>query len=183
MPHIVLASKNPVKAQATENGFKKMFPEQDFQIMLTSVPSGVSDQPMSNEETYQGALNRVDNARIAFPESDFWIGIEGGVEPSEHGWEAFAWIVVKSKEMNGKGRTGSFFLPPKIVQLMEEGLELGDADDIVFGQHNSKQENGAVGLLTGNIIDRAKLYEHAVVLALIPFKNNGLYATAGNLKS
>jgi len=28
---------------------------------------------------------------------------------------------------------------------------------------------GAVGLLTGGVIDRVALYEHALVLALIPF--------------
>ena len=55
-------------------------------------------------------------------------------------------------------------------------MELGEADDIVFGQSNSKQKSGAVGLLTGDIIDRKSLYEEAVVLALIPFKNEELYS-------
>jgi inosine/xanthosine triphosphatase len=31
-------------------------------------------------------------------------------------------------------------LPPKIVELLQQGMELGDADDIVFGQTNSKQK-------------------------------------------
>jgi non-canonical (house-cleaning) NTP pyrophosphatase len=56
---------------------------------------------------------------------------------------------------------------------------LGEADDIVFGRSNSKQDNGAVGLLTDNVIDRAQLYEHAMILALIPFKNELLYAQQG----
>jgi non-canonical (house-cleaning) NTP pyrophosphatase len=58
---------------------------------------------------------------------------------------------------------------------VRQGMELGDADDAVFGRSNSKQANGAVGILTGNVIDRAELYEQAVVLALIPFKNPELY--------
>ena len=88
---------------------------------------------------------------------------------------AFAWIVVRSKEMMGKGRTGTFFLPHAVAELIRQGKELGEADDIVFGRSNSKQENGAVGLLTDNAIDRVQLYEHAVILALIPFKNEALY--------
>jgi non-canonical (house-cleaning) NTP pyrophosphatase len=52
---------------------------------------------------------------------------------------------------------------------------LGEADDIVFGRSNSKQKEGAIGLLTGNVVDRAGLYEHAVILALVPFKNVALY--------
>ncbi len=88
---------------------------------------------------------------------------------------AFAWVVVRDAYQMGRGRTGAFYLPPQIVELVRQGKELGEADDITFGRVNSKQEDGAVGLLTGNVIDRARLYEHAVVLALIPFKNPDLY--------
>jgi non-canonical (house-cleaning) NTP pyrophosphatase len=54
-------------------------------------------------------------------------------------------------------------------------MELGDADDLVFGRQNSKQKSGAVGLLTHNRVTRRTLYEQAVVLALIPFINPDLY--------
>ena len=54
-------------------------------------------------------------------------------------------------------------------------MELGQADDVVFGATNSKQAMGAVGLLTGGLISRADLYRPAVLLALIPFKNAALY--------
>jgi non-canonical (house-cleaning) NTP pyrophosphatase len=47
----------------------------------------------------------------------------------------------------------------------------------VFGRTNSKQEEGAIGLLTGGIVDRRQLYEQAVVLALVAFKNEKLYQT------
>jgi len=55
-------------------------------------------------------------------------------------------------------------------------MELGEADDRVFERSNSKQTNGAIGLLTGNVIDRTTLYAPAVVFALIPFKNPELYS-------
>jgi non-canonical (house-cleaning) NTP pyrophosphatase len=54
-------------------------------------------------------------------------------------------------------------------------MELGDADDEIFGASNSKQQNGAVGLLTENAVTRTTLYEQAVIMALIPFKNPELY--------
>jgi non-canonical (house-cleaning) NTP pyrophosphatase len=54
-------------------------------------------------------------------------------------------------------------------------VELGEADDRVFGCNNSKQQNGAIGLLTGDAVDRAGLYVPAVIFALIPFKNPELY--------
>jgi non-canonical (house-cleaning) NTP pyrophosphatase len=76
---------------------------------------------------------------------------------------------------SGSGRTASFLLPEAVASLVRQGKELGEADDLVFERSNSKQENGAVGILTGDVIDRAALYEPAVVLALIPFKNPDLY--------
>ncbi|HYQ57160.1 MAG TPA: DUF84 family protein, partial [Draconibacterium sp.] len=69
----------------------------------------------------------------------------------------------------------TFQLPPKIAELIAQGYELGDANDILFKQKNSKQKTGAVGLLTGNRINRTALYKQAVELAIVPFINPGLY--------
>ena len=46
--------------------------------------------------------------------------------------------------------------------------------DMPLGRSNSKQGNGAVGILTADVIDRTHYYEHAVILALVPFKNTAL---------
>jgi inosine/xanthosine triphosphatase len=181
MKTIIVASKNPVKIQAALSAFQKLFPGEQFQVASLSTPSGVNDQPSSDEETLAGALNRTLNAASAVGQADYWVGIEGGIEDGEQGMEAFAWIVVYGKNpagslYAGKGRTGTFFLPPPVADLVRQGKELGEADDIIFKRSNSKQENGAVGLLTGNVIDRQQFYEQAVILALIPFKNPTLYA-------
>jgi inosine/xanthosine triphosphatase len=174
---IVLASTNPVKAQAALKGFENIFPDEAFSVQTVSVPSGVSEQPMTDAETLQGAWNRSVNAVRCIPEADYWVGIEGGVEEEDGELLAFAWVVVRSADMQGKGRTGTFVLPVRVAELVHSGLELGAADDIIFERSNSKQENGAVGLLTGNVIDRCGLYAHAVMLALIPFRNVDLYSS------
>jgi len=188
---IVVASHNPVKVRAVEDGFARMFPGEEFDILTVTVPSGVSDQPCSDSETLQGALNRALNARQAVPEAEFWVGIEGGISELNHAVDgttgsettknneadlcAFAWVVVYSRQACGKSRTGTFILPQALAKLVRQGLELGEADDIVFGGENTKQKNGAVGLLTGDAIDRTRFYAEAVVLALIPFKNPDLF--------
>lgn len=175
MQKVIVASKNPVKIQAVKIGFEKMFPDQEFEFVGVSVPSNVSDQPSSNQETINGAKNRAENAAIDLPDGNYFIGIEGGVELISNEMEAFAWVVIKSGDKYGKARTGTFFLPKQVVELIKEGKELGEADDIVFNRNNSKQENGAVGILTGNLMDRTTFYSDAVILALIPFKNERLY--------
>jgi inosine/xanthosine triphosphatase len=175
MKKIVIASHNPVKIEATRQGFQAMFLEEAFQIEAVSAPSGVSDQPMSSQETITGATNRARAAQAQNPNADFWVGIEGGVEAQGDDLTAFAWIVILSAKLAGKSRTGTFYLPPRVAKLIRQGKELGEADDIVFQQSNSKQANGAIGILTGDIIDRTALYKHAVILALVPFKNLELF--------
>jgi inosine/xanthosine triphosphatase len=182
MKKIIIASKNPVKITAALSGFQKMFPTEEFEIESAAVESGVGHQPKGDEEILKGAMNRVENADKQNPSADFFVGIEGGVEEREGEMLTFAWVVVKSKDgMVGRGRSSSFFLPPKVAELIRQGKELGEADDIVFGRTNSKQANGAVGILTGDVVDRTKYYTEALVLALIPFKNQGLYPAPSSI--
>jgi len=174
MIKIAVASRNPVKMDAVKEGLL-VFLTDDFELHGLLVESGVSDQPMSNAETLQGAEIRVKNARLQFPWYDFYVGVEGGVEETVSGLLAFAWIVISNGEKVGKARTASFFLPPEVAKLVHQGMELGDADDIVFAKSNSKQQNGAIGLLTNDVISRKTLYLPAVQMAFIPFLNPELY--------
>ena len=205
---IVVASQNPVKVNATLGGFNRMFPPPSpptdisisSQAASTSsspnaewhvvrgvaVPSGVSDQPMTDAETLLGARNRAENARKLVPDADYWVGIEGGVDSDPDDpflLRSFAWIVVWGRDPAtcngdgvkvGKARTATYYLPRESAKLIRGGIELGKADDLLFAGQNTKQKNGSVGLLTGNVIDRRRYYEEAVVLALIPFRNRAL---------
>lgn len=175
MKKVIVTSTNPVKLKAVRDGFEKVFGKDMCKFETVKVDSGVPDQPMSDEETMQGAEGRVKRAKADFPEADYWVGMEAGIENTKHGMEAFGWVVVESKERIGRGCSAKFILPDKIRDLIESGVELGDADDRVFGISNSKQTNGAVGILTHDVITRATLYEPAVILALIPFVNESLY--------
>jgi inosine/xanthosine triphosphatase len=167
MKKIIVASTNPVKIKAALEGFKRMFPDEK---------SGVKDQPTSDQEIYQGALNRANNARKFIGNADYYVGLEGGIETKNAEMAVYAWTVVLSKEGKlGKSRSGMFLLPSKVAALINEGKELGEADDIVFGRINSKLTNGSVGILTNDVVTRFTYYSEAVILALIPFKNPKLY--------
>ena len=175
MKKIIVTSKNPVKAEAVSSGFQKCFPGEPFQIIDTIVDSGVSDQPMSDEMTLIGATTRARNGKTAYPDADYWVGVEGGCDVMDGEMVSFAWVVILSEQMEGSARTALFRLPKQVQTLIESGMELGEADDHVFGRKNSKQKSGAVGILTGDVVTRTGLYEQAVILALIPFRNQSLY--------
>ncbi len=172
---IIIGSTNPVKISCVEKAFKKVFPHKRIKVKELEADSGVSNQPMGNEETLMGAINRSRFCRNQKPKADFWVGIEGGCKFRGTELEAFAWMVIKTKTKTGKARTASFFLPDEVARLVKEGMELGDADDMVFARKDSKQKNGAVGILTHDLIDRTSYYEQAMVLALIPFMNEEIY--------
>jgi inosine/xanthosine triphosphatase len=174
---IVVASGNPVKIEAARNGVRMLFPEADLQIWGAGVDSGVPAQPMGHEQTFQGALNRARAAMQATP-AGFAIGIEGGLEKVDGRYHAFAWVAVvcaDAPDVVGRGQTGVFVLPQEVGALVDQGMELGDADDAVFKRKDSKRENGAVGILTGDVLTRESYYRPAVVLAFIPFINPKLH--------
>jgi len=174
---VYIGSENPVKIECTSKGFKEVYKDiSDYLFIGKSAPSGVGEQPINNEETLQGAKNRVKYLKEKYPDGEFYVGIEGGIQTIGDEMEAFAWIVIANKSgLVGKAQTSTFQLPPRIVELIHQGVELGHADDIVFNRQNSKQGNGAVGILTGDVIDRVEYYRHAVILALVPFINKSLY--------
>lgn len=150
----------------------------------------------------QAALEKYEEAHGKRP--DYAVGIEGGVEEEDIAFvqevqptpaplsslpddtvHCFAWLSVLRHPADadarwGLSRTATVMLPPKIVSLMkgDEKLELGDADDRVFSEVNSKQKGGTVVKLTNGVIDRTAYYEHAMTFALAPFLHDesGLYA-------
>lgn len=172
---IIIASQSPVKIEAVKIAFKKVFVNNALLFESFNAVSNVSDQPMTSDETYLGAKNRANYSYNKKNDADFWIGIEGGVQKTGNELEAFAWVYIKSEKAIGKARTASFFLPNKISELIKQGIELGEADDIVFNLQDSKKKNGAVGILTKDKITRTSYYVDAIILALIPFINNELY--------
>ena len=169
---VVVASNNPVKRKAAEDAFQRVYPDAIIDITCVGASSEVSDQPTGDEETRIGAINRAKNAAQKQNEGDFWVGMEGGIEVIENTLFAFAWMaVLNSDGQLALGRTTTLPLPPSVLRHIEQGMELGQANDLVFGTHNSKQAGGAFGLLTDNRYTRQGIYAQTLEIALIPFVN------------
>ncbi len=164
---VVVASLNPAKINAVKSAFQSAFPHQAFEFIGVSVESEVDDQPMSNEETRDGALNRVRNAKISQPGADYYIGLEAGIEDNV----TFAWMIIESDTHRGESRSASLMLPPLVIEKLDHANELGDVMDEVFGTENIKQKGGAISLLTQDLLTRSSVYHQALILALIPFTN------------
>ena len=161
-----------MKIGAAREAFASLFPDADLAMCPVDVDSGVSDQPISDAETRAGARSRAMRAADALPDADYWVGLEGGVEVIDDQLLAFAWMAVKGSNGHvSEARSATLPLPPAIKELVDKGMELGDANDRVFSTDNSKQGGGAYGLLTDGRYTRESIYTQTLIIALTPFVN------------
>jgi inosine/xanthosine triphosphatase len=170
---VAVGSKNPVKIAATQAVIARAFP--GAEVVSLSTDSEVSEQPWGDAETRRGALNRARAALIA-GDADLGVGLEGGMIETELGLMTCAWCVI----LDADGRMGvgggvHMLVPPVVAEMLRTGGELGPAMDQLTGQHNTKQGQGAVGILTGGLNDRQSAYEQLVTMALAPFIQTSLY--------
>jgi hypothetical protein len=93
------------------------------------------------------------------------------------------YYVADKQPIFGLAKTANFMLPSNITKLIQSGMELGDADDKVFGRTNSKHGSGTVGILTDGLIDRSAYYEHALALALVSWIRPDVYDGNNNKSS
>jgi len=169
-----VGSENPVKINCVAEAVAEFWP--DAKAVGVNTDSGVSHQPSSDHEMVTGAMNRARQALTKIPEAHFGVGLEGGTLDTEDGMLAYAWAVVVDREDRvGKGQTGRFMLPEAVARLIREGMELGEADDRFFGRNNSKQKEGAIGILSDGRVTRTTLYKPAVTFALLRFWRQEYY--------
>ncbi len=170
---IAIGTTNPAKLVAVEGAIKHIWPQ--ARTVGTAVDSGVRAQPLSDEEAITGATNRAQRA-LASVAADLGIGIEGNTVELAQGMFSTAWVVVVDRAgVIGLGSSGRFLLPSTVAQAVRQGGELGPLMDELTGEHNTKHKQGAVGILTNNLITRSAAPETAVIFALTRFINPGYY--------
>ncbi len=153
--------------------FEKFFHE--ITVSGISVPSGVSEQPF-DEETYVGAENRARELFRRYPDADYFVGIEGGVQKISGIWFGFGAVAILDKKGRiGHGTSPQYELPESIVKQLQSGKELGTVIDEMSGETNSKQKGGAIGFFTGGVFGRKDLYVTGIITALIPFLNKEIF--------
>lgn len=171
---IVVGSKNPVKINAIKNAIAIYYPDSEIYCNGIDAPSSVSEQPMTSQDTRNGALNRLRYCQLN-EHADFYAAIEGGVDLLEDGAATFAYIVIANNEKMSVGRGANLPLPMSVFNRLKEGEELGPLMDELFSTENIKQKGGAIGLLTNGHATREGNYTHAAILAMAPFIHTEFY--------
>ncbi|MGI5240091.1 DUF84 family protein [Dactylosporangium sp. CA-139066] len=166
---VAVGSRNPVKVASVRAAFNAVWPGSEWCVEGCSVASGVSDQPMSDEEARSGARTRAVVARQT-ANADYGVGLEGGLQQVGPHWFNCGWVYVVDREgIEGMASTVRIVVPPTVMQLIWQGHELGDACDQIFKARNTKQHGGIFGLLSNGAIDRTSAFTDAVVAAVVTF--------------
>jgi inosine/xanthosine triphosphatase len=109
---------------------REVFKELQLEVELhpVEVGSGVSEQPLTLEETRHGAENRAKNAFLSHSNLDFSLGIEVGYflnEKDYFGIHCWASITDATSKLWSKC-SDSFLLPRFHQEILKQGLPLGE---------------------------------------------------------
>ncbi len=167
-----------------------------FEVRGFDVDSGVGHTPLSSAESMRGAQQRAE-ALMRMPEAAtdtfrYFLGMEGGLEvvtgndsqnPSAGNIRRRvfleSWAYVSDGSRGHFGRSGAIELPESLAtEVLDQGVELAAAIDKFAGLAGVRDNQGAWGVLSGDLISRRDAFRLALIAAFAPFYNAALFRTA-----
>lgn len=161
---VAVGSTNPIKIQAVQNAFG------DAEVRGYSSLSHVGDQPLSDEETRQGAINRA-QAVLKTSHADFGVGLEAGVFFIQEQPYLCHWGALVDKEGNIYLTNGpSIRLPQEFRADLLTGLALEDIMHRSTGIQKLGTKEGAIGIFTDGKLNRARVLTDIVKVLLAQYQ-------------
>jgi len=156
------------------------WPGGPVELVPVDVASGQADTPLSAEATLAGARTRARAALGAVAGAELALGLEGGVEVlSRAPLEAVLrnWAVAWDGVREGVGSSAGIMLPEPVAADVLAGLDLASVIDRWAAEHDVRSRQGAFGVLTAGLVNRADAYAQAVLTALAPYYAPGRAGT------
>ncbi|MFS0562955.1 DUF84 family protein [Terribacillus sp. 179-K 1B1 HS] len=156
--NLIIGSKNPAKVNAVSAVFGDT-----WTLKSAAVDSGVSAQPMSDEETRLGAVQRA-LACSKLTGATAGIGLEGGVTEMDDGLYICNWGALAVGDEVWSASGAKLLLPDFIAESVREGKELGPVMRAFTSRQDISTTDGAVGVFTDGHMSRAAMFEHICLL-------------------
>jgi len=154
---VIVGSKNLAKIRAVKEIFT------DMTVVTKDVPSNVSAQPFSDEETRKGAINRAIKCLENESDDVLAIGLEGGVTYINQDMYLCNWGALVNINQDIYTASGARILLPQIISdQLREGLELGDIMATLTNNQKVRHYEGAIGTLTNHFVSRKEMFAHVV---------------------
>ena len=154
------------------------------EVVSFDASAGGPPMPLSLDELLEGARGRAQIAHESLSASgrkaDYAVGLEGGIDlrrtaPSNRGF-LMSWAYVTDGRRGAHGCGGAIEMPSALLEeVVEKGIELSEAVDVLSGRRDVRSREGAWGILTAGLLDRTQSFETALVNAFAPFLSPGIY--------
>ncbi len=154
---IAVGSTNPVKVQAV----KQALAGENVRILPYAASSEVSAQPLSDEETRTGAIQRAQNC-LDNCEADLAIGLEAGV--SFHGDNVYLshWGALVHERQKFTSNGPQILLPRSFQKELLAGRILEELMHEKTGIESLGKKAGAIAVFTGNRVNREQMLTQIV---------------------
>jgi len=162
--NVAIGSNNKAKIKAVEETYRELGIE--VNVLPVDSPSGVSAMPFSDEETMNGAANRAEYC-LSRQNAEIAIGLEGGVAETPYGLFLINWGALAEKGKTTILAGGARIkLPEEIADRLRAGEELGPVMDDYSKKQGISHQEGAIGVFTNGLIDRASMFSHIMKLLI-----------------
>lgn len=170
---IFVGSTNPVKINAVQQAAIDHWP--DLKVQGFATKSGINEQPLTDEETRQGALNRAQGAlaegldTVTNPAKPILgIGLEGGVftDDDQQMWSTVWAVVVDSDGKVFEANGARVKVPATVAQIISQGEEMGPILQKLTGVTDVRKKQGMFGVITNNFVNRTEEYSALAKMAL-----------------
>lgn len=162
LPVLAVSSESPVKHQALSRGLRRAGIR--TRIVGVKVASGVNEQPISIEESYEGAVNRHANLKV-LPEvhgATYLATIESGYHTAHKDHNAFGCSALVLEKVGGEQKIG-IDLDIEFPRSMTDRVphDYPDIGVLVQQEYGSALKD-PYPFFTGGKLTRAKVLENAV---------------------
>lgn len=155
---IAIGSTNPTKVQAVKNALNN----ENFRVIPCSALSNVRPQPLSDEETLQGAINRAKDC-LEKTDAALAIGLEGGAVFFQAQVYLCHWGAIVDRDHNTYFSNGPLILlPAEFREPLWGGQNLEDIMQHYIGIKGLGAKGGAVGVFTQSNLTREQMMTQIV---------------------
>lgn len=175
---IIVGSKNPAKIAAVQEIIQDYDLLKGAEVIGLEVESGISEQPLTLEETIRGAMNR---AKAAWHDCDYSFGLESGMFPvpyTKSGYMDTGVCAIYDGQQYHLGLSSPYEYPKRVTQLvLEQGMNISQATRAIgLTEHEYVgHAEGTVGIITKGRVTRKDYTKQAIATALIHLENPDLY--------
>jgi inosine/xanthosine triphosphatase len=155
---VAIGSTNKVKVQAVKNALN----DGEFRVVAYAAESNVRRQPLSNEETLQGAINRARDC-LEKTGADLAVGLEAGILFIQNQAFLCHWGAIVDRHQYTYFTNGPLILlPAEFKKPLLEGKNLEDLMLSSTGIDKLGEKEGAIGIYTSGRLNREQVLTQMV---------------------